>query len=130
MNSRLKRLPDGSGNMHAQNYKPVFFRVASDAGPSSPIARSGEIYWPFALEWDIASDPGAAFAYYDITHLPSGYSLCKYVKRRRALALIKALRELATVEEWEFTQPTAAAWRRLAPKAKNLVDKAKRDNKR
>jgi hypothetical protein len=104
MNSRLKKVKDGTGAIHRNEV--VWFDVRTNITDATTRKESGEIYWPFALVYNCTSSSDHAF---DLVHLPSGFYVFSDGRpRRRALGLVRKLR--SSPHCWEFTTPKGTKW--------------------
>lgn len=112
MNEELRDLPDG----HGKDGDPiVWFTTNCECdGERTTSSDFGEIWWPFALNLDEATDD------YNITHLPSGYKFGNPITLRKARTVIVKLRALPL--DWNFTKPKGKKWEAVKVQARPLLE--------
>lgn len=116
MNEHLRSVEDGTGKT---GDSPVWFATAAQittTGERTTGSDFGEIWWPFAIHFDVATEP-----LWNVTHLPSGYGLGNTLPLRRARAAVKALRKLDL--DWEFTEPTGEKWKAVNVGARPTLER-------
>ncbi len=115
MNEKLQECADGTGRA---GDPPTWFKTAAQVpgiGQRMTSETCGEIWWPFAIHYDVATDLES------ITHLPSGSGLGEPVAMRKARAAVKALRKLDL--DWNFTEPKGKRWDTVKVKARPTLEK-------
>ncbi len=115
MNEKLQACHDGTGK---PGDPPTWFKTACQVagiGQRMTSETFGEIWWPFAIHFDVATDLES------ITHLPSGYGLGNPITLKKARATVQALRKLDL--DWNFTEPKGAKWDAVKVEARPTLEK-------
>ena len=88
--------------------------VLGRGGKPTTIQASGFVRGPFAVEDDTVLSEGAIRALHagddpppvSVTHVPSGYRVCRAKNTKAGMAIADALRQLPM--DWSFTDPADA----------------------